>query len=138
VIEKIKDINYHIVMQPYTIEEYIDKGYLILYFPSNSSWLGSARIVVEELAMFLNVGNSPISLLIDITDSRPTIAYSIVSRAIRNYTRLSSHENLKNIMLITDDYVIKQAARGLVAEYPNLQIFRSRQLAINYLASESS
>jgi hypothetical protein len=125
-------------MQPYTIEEHIEAGYLVLYFPSNSSWLGSARIVAEELAMFLNVGNSPISLLIDITDSRPTIAYSTVSRAIRNYTQLSSHKNLKNIMLITDDYVIKQAAQGLVAEYANLQIFRNRQLAINYLGSNSS
>jgi hypothetical protein len=125
-------------MRPYSIEEHIEEGYLILYFPSNSSWLGSARIVAEELAMFLNVGTRPISLLIDITDSRPTIAYSTVSLAIRNYTKLSSHKNLKDIMLITDDYVIKQAAQGLVAEYSNLQIFRNRQLALNYLASQSA
>jgi hypothetical protein len=125
-------------MQPYTIEDHTEEGYLILYFPSDSSWLGSVRIVAEELAMFLNVGTRPISLLIDITDSRPTIAYSTVSLAIRNYTKLTSHKNLRDIMLITDDYVIKLATRGLMAEHTNMQIFRSRQLALNYLASRSS
>ena len=88
--------------------------------------------------MFLNVGTEPLSLLVDITDSRPTIAYSTVSLAIQNYSKLSEHKNLKTIMLITDDFVIKQAAQGLMAEYHNLQIFRNRQLALNYLASNYS
>lgn len=125
-------------MQPYIIENHIKEGYLVLYFPSNSSWLGSASIVAEDLAVVLNAGNEPISLLIDISDSRPTIAYSTVSRADRNYTKLSNHKRIKSIMLITDDYVTKQVTQGLVSEYANLQIFRNRQLAINYLASQSS
>lgn len=123
-------------MQPYIIEEHTEEGYLVIYFPSNSSWLGAARIVAEELAMFLNVVERPISLLVDISDSRPTIAFSTVDLALRNYTKFSNHKNLKNIMLITDDYVIKQAAQSILAEVHNLQIFRSRQMAINYLAAQ--
>ena len=125
-------------MQPYTIEEHTELGYLVLYFPSDSSWLGAARIVAEELTMFLNVVENPISLLIDITDSRPTIALSTVDQALRSYSKLSNHKNLKQILLVTDDYFIRQAAQTIRTEFASLHIFRSRQMALNYLAVQPS
>jgi hypothetical protein len=117
-------------MNPYEIEEHFEEGYLVLNFPPSSSWLGSARIIAQELSMFLNTVHRPITVLIDISKNKPTLTFVSVKNAISDYSVLREHKNLKQIILITEDYVIRRIASEFVNKIPNFQLYSSRKGAL--------
>jgi hypothetical protein len=123
-------------MQPYQITEYLKEGYLLLYFPPSSSWLGEARIIAEELIMFLNTVDWPMTVLIDITECRPTLTFLTIKTALSDYNKLNRHKNLKGVMLITTDYLIMKAASEFVESTPNFDLFSSRSEAISAIQKE--
>lgn len=71
------------------------------------------------------------TILIDITECRPTLTFLTIKTALSDYNKLNRHKNLKGVMLITRDYLTLKAASEFIENTSNFDLFSSRSEAIS-------
>lgn len=119
-------------MKTYVIEKDAEFPLIILSFPRDSKWDGTAKDISSELHDLLNQATESQFVMVDISESDPTILNVSVAANYHMHSKWMTHRNLGGIFVISTDPAVRAMLNVMKNQFPalNIDLFRNRADAI--------
>lgn len=119
-------------MKPYVIEKDVNHPIITLFFPKGSKWDGTAEDISEELQELLDQATKSQFIIVDISESDPSVLNISVAANYHMYSKWMMHKKLAGIFVISADSAVRAMLNVMKNQIPNknIDLFRSRAEAI--------
>ena len=129
---------YFTVGPKYILQRHADIPVVELSFPRGAKWEGSAEAIAGGLVQIMNVSNERLFVMVDISQSAPTLLNITQAAEFHKHADWLVHKNLAGVFIISADQAVIVRALELRASLPNvdLKTFPSLTTAFAYVKKQ--
>ena len=127
-------------MTDFVLEKDPQRPYVLLYFPKDAAWEGTAEKVAVGIQTHLEASPEPLYVIVDIAESTPSMVNIAIAGNYHIFAKWMLHPNLREILLVTADSAVKAALAVMRRSVPDLRlsIFATRQQALANIGYEGA